>query len=85
MRKYWFAYFGLPEILQSDNGNEFKNALFVREVMDWDGDFHLIYRRPRHPQTQGLAEQSNGTVETRITSLMEQNKTKNWPSLLPRI
>ncbi len=34
VRNYWFAYFGLLEILQSGNGNEFKNALFVREVMD---------------------------------------------------
>ena len=85
MKKNWFAYFGLPQKLQSDNGNEFKNKLFVSEICKWDGDCQIIYGRPRHPQSQGLVEQANGTVETRISSLMEQEKTKDWPSLLPMI
>ena len=72
MKKNWFAYFGLPQKLQSDNGNEFKNKLFVSEICKWDGDCQIIYGRPRHPQSQGLVEQANGTVETRISSLMEQ-------------
>ena len=85
VRKNWFGYFGLPKILQSDNGNEFKNKLFVNEVCSWEGECKIVYGRPRHPQSQGLVEQANGTVEVMISAMMEQEKHRNWPSLLPRI
>ena len=79
MRKNWFGYFDLPKILQSDNGNEFKNKLFVNEVCSWEGECKIVYGRPRHPQSQGLVEQANGTVEVMISSMMEQEKHRNWP------
>ena len=37
VRKHWFGYFGLPKELQSDNGNEFKNKVFVSSVYKWQG------------------------------------------------
>jgi hypothetical protein len=70
MRKFWLGYFGLPKILQSDNGNEFKNKLFVSEICDWEGSCKLVYGRPRHPQSQGLVEQANGTVEIMIGAMI---------------
>jgi hypothetical protein len=54
-------------------------------VKKWDGDCKLIYGRPRHPQSQGLIEQANGTIEKMIASAMEQNQTKEWTKLLPTI
>lgn len=54
-------------------------------IKKWDGDCKLVYGRPRHPQSQGLVEQSNGTIERMIASAMEQEKTKEWSKLLPRI
>lgn len=48
------AYFGLPLILQSDNGREFKNLLMVDLINRWDGDRKIIHGRLRHPQSQGL-------------------------------
>ena len=75
----------MPKILQSDNGLEFKNRKMVALVNRWDGDCTLIYGRPRHPQTQGLVEQANGTVEKMIAAAMEQHKTKEWTKLLPSI
>jgi len=55
------------------------------QVCSWEGDCKIVYGRPRHPQSQGLVEQANGTVEVMISSMMEQEKHRNWPSLLPRI
>ena len=75
----------MPQILQSDNGREFKNKLFVQSISSWDGDCKIVYGRPRHPQSQGLVEQANGTVENMITAAMEQHKTKAWTRLLPGV
>ena len=57
----------------------------VELVNRWDGDCTLVYGRPRHPQSQGLVEQANGTIEKMLTAAMEQNKTRQWTKLLPRI
>ena len=85
MKQRWFGYFGLPSILQSDNGLEFKNRLMIRTISSWSGDCKTIYGRPRHPQSQGLVEQANGTMERLIANSMEQHKTKQWTDLLPNI
>lgn len=45
----------------------------------------MIHGRPRHPQSQGLVEQANGTLEKMIRAMCEQFRTNNWVSLLPRI
>jgi hypothetical protein len=75
----------LPQILQSDNGLEFKNKLFVQSIASWDGDCKIVYGRPRHPQSQGLVEQANGTAERMLAAAMEQQKTKEWTKLLSQV
>ena len=55
------------------------------QVCSWEGDFKNVYGRPRHPQSQGPVEQANGTIEVMISAMMEQEKYRNWPSLLPKI
>jgi len=63
----------------------------MRELVnDWPGDCKIIHSRPRHPQTNGLVEQSNGTVKTMLSAMMVQigldkEESKDWPSLLPRV
>ena len=54
-------------------------------IKKWDGDCKCVYGRPRHPQSQGLIEQANGTEENMIAAMMEQGKTKEWSKLFPRI
>ena len=54
-------------------------------IASWDGDCKIVYGRPRHPQSQGLVEQANGTVENMIGAAMEQYNTKSWAKLLPKI
>ena len=57
----------------------------VSTICKWDGECKLVYGRPRHPQSQGLVEQANGTMEIMIGAYMEQYKTKKWIELLPLI
>ena len=37
-----FAYYGLPKILQSDNGREFVNAIVHKLVEEWPGEVTVI-------------------------------------------
>ena len=86
-KKMWFrssrrnknpnlSYFGLPNIFQSDNGTEFVNHL-VEDLIkkEWRGKCTIIHERPRWPQSQGLVEQSNGTMKTMLASMMLEEKT----------
>ena len=45
----------------------------------------MLHDRPRHPQSQGLVEQANGTMERMIACNMMQFKTNDWVSFLPKI
>ena len=69
-----FGYFGLPNILQSDNGTEFKNEVVRKMIKNWIGDCELRYGQPRRPQTQGLVEQSNGTITSRLDAIKNQEE-----------
>ena len=53
------------DILQSDNGSEFKGVCL--ELMKSFG-VRIINGQPRTPRTQSLVEQVNGTVKTRINA-----------------
>ena len=57
----------------------------INMLAKWEGDVKIIYGRHRHPQSQGLVEQSNGIIETMISAMMDQQKTKDWVSLLPQV
>ena len=48
------------QILQSDNGREFKGVLLLLMKRY---NVRIKHGRPRTPQTQGLVEQANGTVK----------------------
>ena len=82
---YVLPYFGLPQVLQCDNGTEFKNNLVKNVLENWEGSCKVIHGRPRHPQSQGLVEQANGTMERMLSSAMAQFKTTDWENLLPRV
>ena len=85
LKSRWLGYFGLPLVFQTDNGLEFKNQLIKDTLMNWDGSCKIVYGRPRHPQSQGLVEQANGTLENMIAAIMEQFKTKKWAEYLPLV
>ena len=72
---HWIAVLGIFEILQSDNGGEFKGVCL--ELMRRYG-IKVINGRPRTPRTQGLIEQANGTVKTRIASWKRTYGSSHW-------
>ena len=57
-----FCYFGMPYLLQSDNGREFVNAIIKDLLQNWDGLCKTINGRPRHPQSQGAVERGNQEI-----------------------
>lgn len=75
----WICTFGVMKILQSDNGGEFKGVCL--ELARRFGVL-VINGRPRTPRTQGLVEQSNGTVKHRINTWKRANGSSHWSDLL---
>ena len=81
-----FAYYGLPKILQSDNGREFVNSIVDKIVDDWPGEVTIINGRPRHPQSQGLIERGNAKVEELLACRFHcEDSSSAWTSWLPQI
>lgn len=72
-----FFTFGAPAILQSDNGREFVAAVITELVSLWP-QCKIVHGRPRHPQSQGSVERSNGDVENMLRAWISQNQTNNW-------
>ena len=58
--------------------------MMIALLNNWEGDVTHIFGRPRHPQSQGLVEQSNGTVQRMLNSMMVRFQTDNWVKLLPK-
>jgi len=68
--------------MQCDNGKEFKGLLLI---LAKSFGICVINGRPRNPLTQGLVEQANGTMKTRIRAWMHDNRSTKWASALPKI
>jgi hypothetical protein len=73
--------FGWPEILLSDNGTEFKNALLneMCALMGTERRFTTAY----HPQTNGLVERTNRTIIELLSKAARVST--DWISQLPDI
>ncbi|XP_018402108.1 PREDICTED: uncharacterized protein K02A2.6-like [Cyphomyrmex costatus] len=59
--KSMFARFGIPNIIYSDNGPQFKNSYFREFSSKWN--FEHKTSSPRYPQSNGLVERFVGTVK----------------------
>ncbi|XP_066922014.1 uncharacterized protein [Clytia hemisphaerica] len=81
----YLAYFGLPKIVQSDNGAEFVDLIIRAIIVLWPGNARIINGSPRHSQSQGLVEQGNCDIEKKISALRAERKCKSWVKLLPEI
>jgi hypothetical protein len=64
-----FCEFGIPRILQSDNGKEFVNQIMTRFKLKAGFDHRLI--TPYHPQGNGAAERTVGTAMKTIKKCVE--------------
>ncbi|CAF1430049.1 unnamed protein product, partial [Didymodactylos carnosus] len=72
-----FYSFGPPRILQFDNGQEFI-AQVIKNLRNTWKDLVIINGRPRHPQTQGLVERANHTLQLSLGKWMQSNNTTEW-------
>ncbi|XP_071132787.1 KRAB-A domain-containing protein 2-like [Mytilus edulis] len=72
-----FLVFGAPHILQSDNGREFTANIILELKQLWP-ELVIVHGKPRHPQSQGSVERSNGDVHDMLVSWMRDNKTTKW-------
>ena len=72
-----FLDFGAPHILQSDNGREF-TAQIINELSSLWPELVLVNGRPRHPQSQGSVERSNGDMKAKLTAWMRDNNSSQW-------
>ena len=53
---------GVPAILQSDNGQEFRNQL-INGLKDLWPDMKIIHGRATHSQSQGSTERANAGIK----------------------
>ena len=72
-----FLDFGAPHILQSDNGREFTGQV-IHELSTLWPELILVNGRPRHPQSQGSVERSNGDMKNQLMAWMRDNNTSKW-------
>jgi hypothetical protein len=60
-----FSIIGVPAILQSDNGREFRNQTITALNDIWP-DMKFVHGRARHPQSQGSTERANGDIKVML-------------------
>lgn len=75
------AFFPM-EILQCDDGKEFKGALLI--LLRQYG-IKIVHGAPRTPHVQGLVEQANGTIERKIGAWQADQGTSKWEPALTEI
>jgi len=78
----WLGVVGIPRILQCDNGAEFKSVLLI--LLKKYG-IKIINGRARQPQTQGLIEQANRVLKTKLGFWLADQDGQGWSDALPDI
>ena len=73
---------GIPAVITTDQGSEFKNKLNDELMKTFNIDHRLttVY----HPQANGLDERFNQTLTNTIVKYVESNR-KNWDSHLDEV
>ena len=76
----WIAQHGVPQRLHCDNAPEFRGHVLkeLKEMLGVRGTFTTPYR----PQSNGLAERSNQTIENIIKCMIMSDREK-WDTVLP--
>ncbi len=62
-----FLLFGVPFVLQSDNGSEF-TAEVINELK-----LVKVHGKPRHPPSQGTVERGNGDIKDMLVAWMSDS------------
>ena len=75
-----FCDFGIPKVIQSDNGTEFKNSL-MKKLVDSLGIDHRL-TTPYHPRANGIAERWVQSA-THIIRKRIEGAGKDWDYYVP--
>ena len=63
--KEFFAKLSIPDVLRSDNGQQYARATFQEFTRNWE--FQHITLSPHHPASNGFAESMVKIVKTALT------------------
>ena len=76
----FFTLFGLPKIIQSDQGTNFMSTVFKQVIKELG--IEQIKSTAYHPETQGALERFHQTLKNMIRCYCEQND-KDWDEGIP--
>ena len=79
---HMFCRFGLPEQLHSDMGAQFESKV----IKEMSNVLHIrkTHTTPYHPQSDGLVERLNRTIQNMLTASIN-GQVDEWESYLPKV
>jgi len=78
----YFRHYGALQIVQCDNGREFKGAVYI--LLRLCG-IAIVHGAARTPQTQGLVERANGVAEAMIRARIADTGDLDWDKHLTEV
>ena len=76
----FFSKFGLPKVIQSDNGSNFVSKYFKEKMIELN--IEHVTSTPYHPESQGVIERFHQTLKSSLSKLCEGNDNL-WEDKLP--
>ena len=78
-----FLRYGIPEVLKTDNGTEFRNG--TMRALEYPLKIRASYTCPYHPQANGKAEVRNKTIYDLLVALFKnkEDNHRRWDDFLP--
>ena len=80
--KGWICLWAAPEVLVTDNGREFDNALWQGLAQAMGSRVH--YTSPYHPSSNGMVERFNQELKAYMSALVRSD-TRDWENLVPTL
>ena len=78
---HWISKFGIPGIIHSDRGSNFKSTHFASYCALLG--IKKTFTSPYYPQCDGLIERAFRTVKPMISAIMEDRRIDDWSTVLP--
>lgn len=72
-----FTTFGVPNILQSDNGRDYANNIIQELYAMWD-ELKMVHGKTGYSLYQGLSERTTQEVQKILSRWLEANNTNKW-------
>jgi len=78
-----FSYFGIPEVIHTDQGAQFESDLFTRCCEMWK--CKKTRTAPYHPQGNSIVERLNKTIGNSLRAMLAESEHQEWDELIPQI